>query len=111
MRSSAVNNDPTKYSLRADLPTFDARFVSNKIEDVEVCLVSHAVVVERKSSVVGRHWCLFKYSTTSIITHAIDHNYLDHIFILNILESNMIYVNFISQVEPLIFGILYIVVW
>ena len=49
----------------ANLPASDARFVGNKVEDVEVRLVSHAVVVERESSVVSRYRRLLEYSTAS----------------------------------------------
>jgi len=53
------------FPVRLYLPTLDARFVGNKVEDVEVRLVSHAVVVERESSVVSRYRRLLEYSTAS----------------------------------------------
>ena len=39
----------------ANLPAPDTGFVADKVEDVEVCLVSDAVVVERKPSIVRRN--------------------------------------------------------
>lgn len=59
----------TDQSANADLPVVDAcRLVGDKIEDVEVCLVSHTVVVKRQSSVVCWHRRLLEYSLYSNIT-------------------------------------------
>jgi len=62
------------FCVRANLPAFDARFVGNKIEDVEVGLVSHTVVVERESSVIGRYRRVLEYSTTS--SYAFIHEFM-----------------------------------
>jgi len=46
-------NEQTDEQTQTYLPASDSRLVPDKIEDVEVCLVSDAVIVKRESPIVS----------------------------------------------------------